>query len=200
MVGVRQLGTGGAVAVRVESRSPFTRAPREPYRSNLEPVVICTAHEQMRGNAPAQRDEKPRVRGANSFSQVPVRGGGFAADVAQQIGRRLLRLTALDTASNSGPWFAAADRVPVAIVPGGSFKDGVEFTRPDGVCTRGPRAMKNAAAWRGAFRRQFGERSVEPDAADKLAAGAERFAQQYSAMIGFARCLSRLPRVRVPRG
>ena len=136
---------------------PHTKAPSEPRRSNLEPVVNQALYGQTYGNSPAQPDGESRAWGADSSAQLPLRGGEFSPDAAQQIGYCMARLKAVDTALNSGMRVAVVDRGAVETAPGASPKDVAEYTRPDGVSARGPRVLKTAATLRKVFRWQFGE-------------------------------------------
>ena len=163
---------------------PARKSPSEPRQSNPQPVVSPERFERSYGYAPLQPDGASRVWGVNSSAQLAVRGGAFSQDAAQQIGYHMPRLKGLGAALNSSLWAVIVGRDAIATVPGASVKGQAEYTRPDGVTTRGPQVLKNAASLSSPFRWQFVGHSQDPEPPEGILSGAMRYARHYASESG----------------
>ena len=58
-------------------------------RRGFDKIVEVEAFDEQYGMLPAQPDDKSRVWGVNSFAVLPMFGGQFSENVAQQCGFRM---------------------------------------------------------------------------------------------------------------
>ena len=68
---------------------------------------------------PVQPDDKSRVCGVNSFAALPMFGGAFGEDVAQQCGYGMPASSGQEKGAHSGLWLAAVDPDATGTAPRG---------------------------------------------------------------------------------
>ena len=87
-------------------------------RVGFDNLAHAEAFERLHGWIPAHPGDKSRVWGVNSFAALPVFGGKFDEEGAQQCGYRAPAASCKEKGAHSGFWLAVVDPDAVVTAPG----------------------------------------------------------------------------------
>ena len=167
-------------------RFPRRISPPGETVLGFEKKVGPDAFDVHYGHLPPQRDDKSRVRGANSFALLPAFVGTVRAEIAQQRDYRVPEVSLFEKGTNAGLRLVASDLDAALTVPG----SGTAVQSGETVDSAA-RAKKHAESSGKLFAVRLGECSSDPEAATVVAKNARLYPARYELESGLKRCWSR---------
>ena len=143
--------------------------------------------ERLRGVIPFQPDDRSHVWGVNSFAALPMFGGMFCEDVAQQRGYRMPVAYRQETGARSGLCVAAVDPDATVTAPAVA-----SYEREEAAGGASSEASKNADVLGKVFVKRLGDCAEGPDDTQVCVENAKGYAERFALEAGFRRCASRV--------
>ena len=153
----------------------------------FEKIAHPVAFEELFAHMPVQPDDKSRVWGVNSFALLPMFGGAFREDVAQQCGARAPVSPYREERTHLGLWLTEVGPGATVAVPGFA-----SHAKEERAGTEASTAHKNAAISGKLFAKWFGNCTHSGEETQVLVDNALGYANRYALEAGFRRCTSRL--------